>query len=223
MSGLPSDGCRQRSRQGVRGQVSAARFGGGCGVSRLTLCLVALCLPTPSALSDELGTAGAVPNAYRDTAHLYGIPPALFYAMALQESGRTVGSAYRPWPWTLNVEGRAYYYDTKTEVWDALRRFVMEGRTHIGIGLMQVTYPYNAHVLWDVYAAIDPYTNLRMGALILRERYRESGDWWTAVGRYHAPGQKPAQIARAIRYRERVKHRWRRLYGPLTGELAHNG
>ena len=189
----------------------------------LLVLIATACFFLATALGEEVGKAAEVPSVYRETARLYGIPPVLFYAMALQESGRTVRNVHRPWPWTLNVGGDAYYYDSQTEMWDALRGFVMEGRTNIGIGLLQVTYPYNGHVLSDVYSAIDPYMNLQMGALILLERYRESGDWWRAVGHYHSPGQRPAQIERALHYRESVQRRWRELYGPLADGLEQGG
>lgn len=181
------------------------------------LCLVACVAPVLHANGGSVITE--VPRAYKETARLYGIPPKLFYALALQESGRTVDGAFAPWPWTLNVEGQGYYYNSQTEVWDALNEFVIADRTNIGIGLLQVTYPYNQHVLSELYLAIDPHTNLRMGAVILLERYRESGDWWIAVGHYHSPGKKPAQVERAQRYRESVKRRWKQLYGPYAGEL----
>ncbi len=202
--------------------VARAAWGAGPGLVRpLLLVLLAAALSFSSAMTmgAEVRRPADVPSAYRETARLYGIPPVLFYAMALQESGRTVRNAHRPWPWTLNVEGESYYYDTQTQMWDALRGFVMAGRTHIGIGLLQVTTPYNGHVLSDLYAAIDPYTNLRMGAQILLERYRETGDWWIAVGHYHSPGRKPPQIERARHYRESVQRRWRKLYGPLADGL----
>lgn len=159
--------------------------------------------------------AEGIPPAYAATAALYDIPPALLYAMALVESGRRVDTAeaFQPWPWTLNVAGEGYYYPSKTEAWTALQAFVLAGRTNIGIGLLQVTYPYNAHILTDVYAALDPHTNLSMGAAILRERFEESRDWSTAVGRYHSPGSTAERRARAERYRERVRRHCRRLAG----------
>ncbi len=175
------------------------------------LVLAACFISRPLTAASQHTIYESIPPAYVVTANLYGVPPMLLYAVALQESGRTVSGLHRPWPWTLNVDGRAYYYDTKTEMWDGLRAFVLNGRTNIGIGLLQVTWPYNQHVLSDVYAAIEPYTNLRMGALILAERYQESGDWWVAVGHYHSPGTDQTKLNRAAVYRASVQRRWEKL------------
>lgn len=158
-----------------------------------------------------------VPTVYAETAELFGgIPADIFYAMALQESGRQTEQGFRPWPWTLNVEGKGFYYGSKAEAWDALSQFVEDGRTNIGIGALQVTWPYNQHVLVDVYGALDPHTNLQIAAQIFLARYSESGDWWTAVGRYHSPGPSDAQRARANAYRERVRKHWLRLQPPAA-------
>ena len=61
--------------------------------------------------------------------------------------------------------------------------------------------------LRSVEAAIDPYHNLDVGAGILAECFRTLGDWWAAIGCYHAPGN----AERAARYRERVKRIWSRV------------
>lgn len=147
-----------------------------------------------------------VPADYVITADLHGIPdPALLYAIAIQESGRFDPEAGRlkPWPWALNVEGQGYFYRNMTEVWDALASFIRENPRHIGIGLVQVTWPFNADILWDPYTALEPTSNLALGARILRDCYDRLGDWWQAVGCYHSP---TAEIAEA--YRHRVYRHW---------------
>jgi hypothetical protein len=148
-----------------------------------------------------------VPGLFVATADLYGIPPAILYAIACQESGRAApGLPLQPWPWTLNVAGRGYYYASHTEVWDGLSRHVERRPANVGVGLMQVTWPYNLHVLTDLYLVIEPQENLRVAAHILAERQRAAGDWWTAVGWYHS--RTPALAAR---YRASVRRHWRRL------------
>ena len=77
--------------------------------------------------------------------------------------------------------------------------------------LMQVNWRYHRTRLRDPWRALDPYYNLRVGARILRDCYREHADWWRAVGCYHSPGISAAQRERALAYRARVKRHWRRL------------
>ena len=64
----------------------------------------------------------AIPSAYRLVAIEYGVPVALFYAVALTESGQSIESKSRrrPWPWTLNIAGEAHYFKTRWQAWLAL-------------------------------------------------------------------------------------------------------
>jgi hypothetical protein len=156
-----------------------------------------------------VGAMETVPSGYQAVAAERSIPEAIFYAVALAESGRNVESqaGRRPWPWTLNVGGKGYYYATRLEAWQALRDWLAQGKRSIDIGLMQVNWRYHQSRLGDPWQALDPYHNLRVGAEILQGCYANRQDWWDSVGCYHAP----ANPVRATRYRRRVEVQWRRL------------
>ena len=64
----------------------------------------------------------SVPVGYRNVAEERGIPPALLYAVALTESAKKVGSpaVVRPWPWTLNIAGRGFFFDSRLAAWKVL-------------------------------------------------------------------------------------------------------
>ncbi len=68
---------------------------------RLTT-LITLVVMAPFAFA-----ATVVPDGYRLVAEAHGIPSAVFYAVAMAESGKRIEPlrAVRPWPWTLNVQG----------------------------------------------------------------------------------------------------------------------
>ncbi|MCB1764306.1 MAG: lytic transglycosylase domain-containing protein, partial [Gammaproteobacteria bacterium] len=68
----------------------------------------------------------SVPAGYRSIATAQGIPHSLLYAIALAESGKQVKPAggYRPWPWTLNLAGRGYIFDSRLEAWQALTSWI---------------------------------------------------------------------------------------------------
>jgi len=151
----------------------------------------------------------AVPPGYRQVATAHGIPPTIFYAMALTESGRYIEgqSSSRPWPWTLNIHGEGGYYPTRHAAAEALREALSAGKDSVDIGLMQVNWRYHDKALRSPEAALDPYQNLNVAAAILVRCYRERHDWWAAVGCYHAPNHE----ARGERYRERVRGHWKRL------------
>ncbi len=167
--------------------------------------IVLVVLTVPSAVwSDE-----SVPAGYRSIAKECGVPYTVLYAVALTESGRQVASTdvYRPWPWTLNVAGRGYFFDSRQEAWQALMDWIKAGRRSIDIGLMQINWRYHQERLGTTWQALDPYFNLRIGAEILHECYRDEHDWWVSVGCYHAPSNQ----RRADEYRRRVVSRWQRI------------
>ena len=168
------------------------------------IALAAMAVVSPPVLA-----ASSVPEGYRRVAAAHGIPNELFYAVALAESGRHIEHlrTTRPWPWTLNIHGEGRYFPSRQAAVVAAQQALTQGRRSVDIGLMQVNWAYHATALHSVEAAIDPYHNLDVGAGILAECFRMRGDWWAAVGCYHAP----SNAARAARSRERVKRIWTRV------------
>jgi hypothetical protein len=150
-----------------------------------------------------------VPSGYRAIAAEYEIPYTILYAIALAESGRSLNDNRMrlPWPWTLNVAGRGYYYSSREAAWNALNSFIVRGEQSIDIGLMQVSWKYHKDKLGNTWQALDPYHNLRVAAGILQGCFNKRRDWWASVGCYHSP----ANTARAQRYRLRVVVHWQRL------------
>ena len=154
-------------------------------------------------------SADSVPAGYRTVAEEYGIPHSLLYALALTESGKqiTPTGEYRPWPWTLNVAGQGYFFESRLTAWQALTAHLTDGKRSIDIGLAQINWRYHQQRLGTPWQALDPYHNLRVGARILHDCYQTRQEWWGSVGCYHAP----ANPQRADRYRSRVLSRWQRI------------
>ncbi len=142
-----------------------------------------------------------VPPAYRSVAAEYSVPPALLYSVALTESGNRYHGSRLPWPWTVNHGGKGIYFDTRQEAYDYLSQILKEGQSNFDVGLMQVNWRWNKQVFPSLWEALDPHTNLRGGASILRENYLRLGTFEAAVGAYHSPGDS----TRANAYRERVR------------------
>ncbi|MEW8252710.1 MAG: lytic transglycosylase domain-containing protein, partial [Candidatus Thiodiazotropha sp.] len=86
-----------------------------------------------------------MPAGYRMIAAEHGIPQSVLFAVALTESGKQTGQTgtLRPWPWTLNVAGRGYFFDSRQAAWRALMTYLEEGKRSIDIGLMQVNWRYH--------------------------------------------------------------------------------
>ena len=150
-----------------------------------------------------------VPIGYQRVATEIGVPCDLLYAMALTESGQSRFSQnqWRPWPWTLNIEGRGQYFSSRREAWVQLEKVVANESGSVDVGLLQIAWRYHQQALGSTWQALDPYHNLRVGAAILKRCFDSPLDWWQSVGCYHAPNDK----GRAARYQQRVQHLWRKI------------
>jgi hypothetical protein len=141
----------------------------------------------------------------------------VLFAVALQESGMRLRGRLIPWPWTLNVAGRAERYPTRIQACTGLRRALTHTPAHrIDAGLGQVNLGYQAHRYAEPCELLDPYRNLAIAADILKEQYVPGEDWLSAIGRYH----RPAGGAPAARYRRSVNQHLTRVLGPGTSLAA---
>ena len=157
-----------------------------------------------------------IPGEFLAAAELHDIPdPSILYAIAIQESGRRdeADGQLKPWPWALNVGGESRYFADMTEAWSALNEIFVDPPRNIDIGLVQVSWPINKHVINDPFMALEPTNNVAIGAHILRECFDRLREWWQAVGCYHSPTPE-----RALAYRERVYRHWLRLHKLDGGE-----
>ena len=138
-----------------------------------------------------------VPTAYHQVAVEYAVPAGILFAIALTESGRKAADGrVLPYPWAMNVNGKALYFADRAEADSRLVQLLGEGKQP-DIGLMQVNWRYHRRKLGDVSQAFDPWLNLRAGATVLRDAYQATGDWWEAVGRYHSATPERAKVYRA--------------------------
>lgn len=145
------------------------------------------------------------PPAYQVAAHAGGTPSELLYAVAKTESNTKLRIGYFPWPWTLNIKGKPFYFATRQEACSAALEGIREhGERGVDIGLTQQNWGYVGKS-WFSHPcdALDPYANLQAASKQLRRYYDSSGDWVTAAGQYHRPaGGQPAK-----RYRAAVRSR----------------
>lgn len=150
------------------------------------------------------------PPAYQLAAQRAGIPSAVLYAVALQESGARLNGRLVPWPWSLNVAGTARRFATRAETCAALHEALRETPlTRIDAGLGQINLGHQRHRYVRPCDLLDPYRNLALAAEILREQHTPGEDWLLAIGRYH----RPVGGAPAARYRRSVGLHLARVLG----------
>ncbi len=169
----------------------------------------ALAIPVPTLYADT-SHQPEIPNVYKLVAERHAIPTTILYAVALTESGKSYQSTLLPWPWTLNIDGQGYYYESYHTAKIALAE-ALEKSQSVDIGLMQINWRWHQDKLQNISAALNPLQNLNQGARILHQSYQKSGDWWEAVGHYHSPAQTVKARRNAERYRRRVRAHWSQL------------
>lgn len=171
-----------------------------------------------------------MPMAYQKIARDYGIPPEVFFSVMLTESSKQIAlengrKKLIPWPWTLNVELKSYYFKSKEEAKIALKQFLAADNKRIAVGLGQIYLPSHGHLFQDATVLLEPGLNLQYAAHLLAENFKwtlEQGkpNWWVAVGRYHTP----SRLDLAIPYREGVYKRCERYSADCHrfGSIARN-
>lgn len=144
-------------------------------------------------------THAAMRDKYIDNAQLctrhfpgleskYGIPNNLLAAIASTESGRWHAGLKLalPWPWTINVEGKGFYFESKQEAITKIRALQRQGKTSIDVGCMQVNLKHHPDAFASLEDGLDPAQNTAYAAKFLRRNYDESLSWLTATAAYHS-------------------------------------
>jgi hypothetical protein len=115
------------------------------------------------------------------------MPSNMLRAIAITESGRYSKEAGRPlaWPWTINVHGKGYQYNSKDEVIAAVKQFQAAGKTSIDVGCMQINLKYHPDAFTNLEQAFEPRYNIAYAAKFLTDKYKTEGSWEAAISNYH--------------------------------------
>lgn len=121
------------------------------------------------------------------TAALHGIPEGLMPAIARVETGYKQGDrGVRAWPWTLNVQGKGYYFKTRKEALAKLKAVLKEGVRNVDVGCMQINYRWHAENFASVEEMMTPEANTRYAAKFLTRLKKRHGSWEEATKHYHS-------------------------------------
>jgi hypothetical protein len=117
-----------------------------------------------------------------------GIPEQLLSAIARVESGRRdpATGSMDPWPWTINVEGQGYTYESKAQAIAAVLAFQARGARSIDVGCLQVNLMHHPDAFATLDQAFDPMANAAYAARFLSQLRDSTGDWNQAAAGYHS-------------------------------------
>lgn len=116
-----------------------------------------------------------------------GIPSFLLAAISRTETGHTrAGRGYGAWPWTLNIRGKGYYFETREDALAALQQAINAGETSVDVGCMQINYRWHGEQFSSIDQMIDPGVNTAYAAQFLSGLKKRLGSWQEATRHYHS-------------------------------------
>lgn len=143
----------------------------------------------------------------------YGVPSHLLSAISSTESGRYHDGLriVLPYPWAVNAEGKAYYFNSKSEAIAGVKKLQSQGIRSIDIGCMQVNLVHHPNAFGSVEQAFDPKSNVAYAASFLRNLYESEGSWRAATAAYHSktPERGGQYVGRVFRSWETIISRLR--------------
>lgn len=148
------------------------------------------------------------------------IPNHLLAAISSTETGRwhkELGMAL-PWPWTINVEGKGYYLNSKAEAIATVQQHMRNGARSIDVGCMQVNLKHHSKAFANLEQAFDPAANVGYAAKFLRTNYDDLGDWIKATAAYHSRTPKYGNA-----YLTRIEKNWSRIVTKVAEARRNQG
>ncbi|MCB1355956.1 MAG: lytic transglycosylase domain-containing protein [Maritimibacter sp.] len=137
-----------------------------------------------------------------------GVPVSVLKAISLTETGRNRGGDVRPWPWTVNMEGKGVWFDSREAALAYVYEHYKRGARSFDVGCFQINYKWHHENFASIEEMFDPSANARYAAAFLASLHAESGDWETAAGAFHSrtPEYADRYKAKFAEYRARFVH-----------------
>jgi len=165
-----------------------------------------LCATLPVWASESAALCDA---AAERAAAATGVPVSVLKAITLTETGRRREGAHRPWPWTVNMEGKGVWFDDPDSAKAYVYKHYKRGARSFDVGCFQLNYKWHGQNFDSIEEMFQPGPNALYAAQFLADLYREKGDWNAAAGAYHS---------RTKKYADRYTARFKTFRAALVGE-----
>ena len=131
------------------------------------------------------------------------VDPKVLAGIAMNESNY----AGRPWPWTLNVAGRGYFFKSREGAYRAITYLLSQDRCDFDVGIMQVNWCYHHQRFASPWDALKPSTNIKAAESILNENYSKTHSVAQAVAYYHSANPEPGReyLARFVQHLDQLE------------------
>ena len=151
-------------------------------------------------------------NAAIKAADRNGVPRDVLIAITLVETGTRRGGSYGAWPWTVNVAGEGFWFDSRAAALLKAQKALARGQPSFDVGCFQLNYRWHGEHFSSIDQMFEPGPSSDYAARFLKSLHAETGDWIKAAGFYHS--RTPVH---AKRYRNLVARAVRGLGGKTTG------
>lgn len=129
-----------------------------------------------------------VPTYFAQLSQKTNVPADILYALAAQETNsRMNDKTARPWPYTINVNGKSERYANYEQLVARSKEIIKSGKRSFDVGFFQVNWRWHSHRVASIEQLAHPEYNGLVAAQILIEQYRIHRNWVVAAGRYHSP------------------------------------
>ncbi|MCT8873809.1 transglycosylase SLT domain-containing protein [Shewanella xiamenensis] len=157
--------------------------------------LIMLLFSLIPSMSFGVGFSSLVEQASQDT----GVPSNIISKVCTHESKTFHNGKTQPWPWTLNVSGKGYWFKSKMTAVVYAKLELMSGNSMIDVGICQINWYWHGGNFDSIEELMNPKNNIYYAATYLK-KIKGGQSWEYAVGAYHSLKNK--ELAKA--YAEKV-------------------
>ncbi|CUH51353.1 transglycosylase SLT domain-containing protein [Shimia marina] len=142
----------------------------------------------------------------RIVANETGVPANVLLAITRTETGRRSNGVLAPWPWTVNMEGKGVWFNSRQEALNYAKSHFKAGARSFDVGCFQLNYRWHGQNFTDIEHMFEPIANARYAADFLSRLYAETNNWHDAAAAYHS---------RTPKYAEKYKARFKKIIANL--------
>lgn len=161
---------------------------------------------SPHQAASNVDDSGLCDRAARLAAAELGIPQEIMLAITRTETGRSTQGRLSPWPWTVNMEGKGVWFETRKKAQAFAEQRYDQGARSFDVGCFQVNHRWHGKNFSSIHAMFDPVENARYAAEFLSSLYAEKGSWPKAAAAYHS---------RTPEYADKYEARFNRILASL--------
>lgn len=112
------------------------------------------------------------------------IPKKLLIQIAKVESG--FGPQRMPWPWSIQVQGKSYYFRNEDAAALYINRLLALGIKNFDVGCHQINYFWHQDKVRIPQELLNPLKNTSIAAQFLVSLKAQHHSWLKAVAHYHS-------------------------------------